>query len=399
VGPPSETSIGTYHLHVTWDAATNATSYQASISRSGTTVASTKVADTNWDVNVAGTPGQKLTVQVRGLRTHFKGKWASTTTTFTDQIAPIGTFSAKSDDPNPDDATITQVSLVDDSNLSDVTRTVDWADGSTDTWTPGDTTITHPYNAGTAQVRYAATVTMKDLAGNTRTVEVIPAPVFNDHTAPTGAFSASPASAWAKLTKVKVTQKSLSDGAGTPSQYITRSVNWKDGTTSVWTKGTTLTHVYTKGGRFTPKVTITDEAGNSATLSTSVVVVKVDKTSPKVTVAISRPKHSVKAWRKLHGKATDHGTGVKRVWVKVVEKRKGHWYGYNAATHRWVKAASKARALARSKAISRKTNSQHQWTAKVPGLRKGKLVVRAWAADRVGHRSATVIRKASLTRR
>jgi len=68
-------------------------------------------------------------------------------------------------------------------------------------------------------------------------------------------------------------------------------------------------------------------------------------------------------------------------------------------THRWVKAASKAKALARSKAIFRKTNTRHQWTTKVPGLRKGKLVVRAGAVDRVGHRSATVTHKASLTRR
>jgi hypothetical protein len=146
-------------------------------------------------------------------------------------------------------------------------------------------------------------------------------------------------------------------------------------------------------------VTITDEAGNAATVSTSAVVVKVDKTGPKVTVARSRPKHSVKAWRKLHGRATDAGTGVKTVSLKAVEKRKGHWYGYNARTHRWVKAATKGKAFARSRALTRTTNSHHRWTAKLRGLRKGKLVVRAWATDRVGNHSATVTRKATLTRR
>jgi hypothetical protein len=390
----SEPSIGTYHLHVTWNAATNATTYQASISRSGTTIASTKVADTSWGVDVAGTPGQKLTVQVRGLRTHFKGKYATTTVSLTDKFAPTATYDSGWQN-NTGIATLTEKDLTDDSPLSGVTRTVNWDDGTSDTYSAGET-ITHPYPL--TEMRYVPTVTLKDAADNTSAPITVPAVVINDTEAPTGTFSNGRTTAWAKLTKVRVTQTGLSDN-WTPAGLITREVAWGDGTTSAWTTGTSLTHVYTKGGTFTPSVTITDEAGNPATVPTSAVVVKVDKTGPKVTVSTSKPKHSVKAWRKLHGKATDVGTGVKRVSVKVVEKRKSHWYGYNAKTHRWVKAASKAKAFARSKVIFRKTNSHHQWTAKVPGLRKGKLVVRARAVDRVGHHSSTVTRKASLTHR
>jgi hypothetical protein len=393
----SEPSIGTYHVHVTWNAASNATSYQASIVRAGTTIASTKVSTTSWDVDVAGKPGQVLTVNVRGIRTHFKGKNASTTVPLTDHIAPSATYTSSWNN-STGVATLTEVGLKDDSALSGVIRTVDWGDGSApDTYLDGDpiTNASHPYPL--TAMRYVPKVTLEDAAHNTREVDAA-AVVINDTEAPVGSFTNGNTTAWAKLTKVRLSQTALSDN-WTPADLITRVVAWGDGKTSTWTKGTTISHVYVKGGTFTPKVTITDEAHNSATVSTSAVRVKVDKTGPKLTVALGKPRHSVKAWQKLHGRATDTGTGVKTVSLKAIEKRKGHWYGYNAKTHRWVKAATKAKAFARSKALTRTTNSHHRWTAKLRGLRKGKLVVRAWAVDRVGNHSATVTRMATLTHR
>jgi PKD domain len=176
-------------------------------------------------------------------------------------------------------------------------------------------------------------------------------------------------------------------------------VDWGDGTGTDWTTGTTISHVYKSGGTFTPRVTLTDEAGNSSgSLDSSAVVVKVDKTGPSVTVAHAKPKHSVTAWKSLHGKASDAGVGVMTVRVKAVEKRAGHWYGYNARAHRWVRAATKTRAFARSTAFATTTNAHHQWNARLRGLRKGTLVVRAWAIDELENHSSTVTHRASLTR-
>ncbi|HET9842755.1 MAG TPA: PKD domain-containing protein [Nocardioides sp.] len=390
----TEPDFGHYDVAVTWTAATNATSYRASISRAGVTVASTTVTTRSWNPTVAAAPGQQLTVTVRGLAGHFKGKPGTKTLTLTDQLAPTGTYTSTFV-TDAGTATITQDALSDDSPVSGVTRTVDWGDSSGPEAWPSGATLDHQYPL--VEARYVPTVTLEDAAGHT-TVVASTGVVVMDDTAPTGSDIVAPARAWAKLTKVTVTQTALADNWSPPST-ITRRVTWGDGKTSAWIKGTKVTHVYAKGGTFTPSVTITDEAGNAATVSTSAVVVKVDKTGPKVTVARSRPKHSVKAWRKLHGRATDAGTGVKTVLLKAVEKRKGHWYGYNARTHRWVKAATKGKAFARSRALTRTTNSHHRWTAKLRGLRKGKLVVRAWATDRVGNHSATVTRKATLTRR
>jgi hypothetical protein len=283
-----------------------------------------------------------------------------------------------------------------------VTRTVDWGDGSpTQPWTTG-TTIAHPYTLTPAQeIRFAATVTLKDAANNTTTVDVIPAPVFNDHTAPTGTFSVSPTAAWSGLTKVSITQDALNDDR-TPSAFITRLVTWGDGTTSDWTGTGPAKHVYAETGTHThtPTVTLTDEADNTSDpIATQAVVVSTDTVAPKVTIAKAKPAHAVKAWRTLRGKATDRaGTGVKSVWLKAVEKRRAGWFGYNAATHTWAKAATKTKAFKKAKPFTRTTNAQHRWTAKLAKLAKGTLVYKVRATDMVGNRSATVTRTAKLTK-
>jgi hypothetical protein len=102
----------------------------------------------------------------------------------------------------------------------------------------------------------------------------------------------------------------------------------------------------------------------------------------------------------VHGSATDTaGTGVKTVSLKVVEKRGTTWYGYNAAQHTWVKAATKAKAFKRSTTVTRTTNAAHHWSLRLRHLTRGTLVAKAWAVDQVANRSLTVRRTATLTRR
>jgi PKD domain len=393
----TEPSIGTYDVSAHWDAAAHATSYQVSVIRAGTTLKSAKVTDLQWSTDVSATPGQQLTVSVRGLVGHFKGKTADKKIQLTDQIAPSASYTSSWDN-NTGIATLTEVGLADDSALSGVTRVVDWGDGSAPvTYAPGDTitNAAHPYLLTAS--RYVPQVTLEDAATNTREVDA-PAVVINDSEAPTGTFASRPATAWTQYTKVTVSQSALADN-WTPADLISRNVDWGDGTTTDWAVGTSVKHVYQTAGTYTPAVTITDEAHNPATLQTSAVVVTADKVRPKVTLVRPRPRHSVKAWKTLHGKATDAGTGVKSVFVKAVEKRGKTWYAYNPATTTWVKAATQAKALAKSKAIVRTPNARHRWTAKLVGLRKGTLIVKVWATDHVKNRSVVLSRKASLTAR
>jgi hypothetical protein len=389
----------TYDVAASWDVSANATAYKVALTKGGTTLVSTKVATNSWSATVTTTPGD-ATLSVRAVAGRKPGRPATFSVTLPDVTAPSGSFSAASDN-STGEAVITQDALSDDSGASQVTRTVDWGDGSAaEVWAPGATTIDHAYTLTPVQeVRFPATVTVEDAAHNQAVVDVVPAPVFNDHTAPTGSFSVSPAAAWARFTKVVLTQTALNDDR-TPDGLITRSVDWGDGTTTNWTGTGAAKHVYTTVGTRTPNVVLTDEAGNSsAPISTSAVVVTADTVRPKVTLVRPRPQHSVKAWKTLHGKATDAGTGVKSVSVKAVEKRGRTWYAYNAATTTWVKAATKAKALAKTKAIVSTPNARHRWSAKLVGLRKGTLIVKVRATDHVKNRSVVLSRKASLTAR
>jgi hypothetical protein len=218
-----------------------------------------------------------------------------------------------------------------------------------------------------------------------------------DHTPPTGSFHTTQSSAWAKLTKVQVVQTAIHDDTSR-NGAITRRVAWGDGTKTNWTRGTTLTHVYKKGGTFTPRVTLTDEAGNSSgPIMATRVVVKVDRTGPVVKLQLPGHRHSLASWKTLRGTATDAGTGVRKVKVQAVERRGTTWFGYNAKTHRWTKATTKAQAFAKARALKVKPNSRHQWAAKVAHLHQGTLVYTVSATDRVANTSATLTHKAEIS--
>lgn len=385
---------GSYDVTTTWNAVPNATSYRVSLTKGNTTLASGTVTATSWSPHFTTLPGS-ATLQVRGVVGKKPGRIAKVTVPLPDKVAPRGSYTSAWDN-NTGEATITQQSLTDNLPTTAVTRKVDWndpLDPATVSWTTG-ATLTHTY--AKTEARYVPTVTLEDAAGN-KTVVDVDAIVINDDEAPTGTFANQTTTAWAAFTKVTVSQSAIDDN-WTPNDLITRSVAWGDGTTSAWTGTGAATHTYAAAGEYTPVVTLTDEAGNSAAFPTSKVVVSADKVGPTVKVAVSKPKHSVKAWKTVHGRAVDAETGVKSVWMKAVEKRGSAWYGYNATTHVWVKAATKAKAYKSAKAFHRPTDAQHRWTAKLAKLKKGTLVLKVRATDRVGNHSAMKVRTATLTK-
>jgi len=129
------------------------------------------------------------------------------------------------------------------------------------------------------------------------------------------------------------------------------------------------------------------------------LVVTADTTGPTLKLTLPAAKHSVKAWKTLRGKATDTQTGVKTVRIRAVEQRGQAWYGYNATTKKWRKAATKAKAFGRSRPFSVKPNARDRWSATLVGLQKGNLVYTARAIDRVANHSPLLTQKAKLTKR
>jgi hypothetical protein len=343
---------------------------------------------------VTTTPGN-ASLSVRAVITRKPGPSATTVVNLPDVTAPTGTFVTSKNDATKV-GTITQTALSDDSGTAGITRTVDWGDNtSAVTWPSGSTVLTHTY----ASIgRYVPKVTLTDAASNT-VQYVLDAIVLGDVTAPVGSVTVSPGTAWTSYTRVSVTPTALSDDVS-PQDFIAVHVAWGDGT-STDSKGTApLQHVYTTAGTDVVAVTITDEAGNPTSLPPTSVTVSDDKTAPVVRLLLPRAKHSVKAWTTLRGKATDtNGTGVKVVSLRAVEKRGTAWYGYQPATKRWVRAATQAKAFARSRAMSLTTSATHAWAGRLAGLRKGTLVYKVRATDNVGNQSAIVTHKASLTLR
>ena len=384
---------GGYDVAASWDPTANATGYKVAITKNGATLVSTTVKTTTWTPTVASTPGDAFLV-VRAVVAKKPGRPTSFGFVLPDITAPTGSFATSKVDATLT-GTITQTDLADDSGTAGVTRTVDWGDGgAAEAWTTG-TTIDHVYST---IGRYVPTVTLSDAAHNSVTYTLGPI-VLGDVTQPTGTVTVTPPSAWATLTHVVVTPSSLADDY-TPGDKVAVAVAWGDGATSDSSGSAPLDHVYAAAGVYDVSATLTDESGNATALVPVQVTVTADSVGPVVRFVLPKSKHSVRAFRTLKGKATDTGgTGVAKVTVKAVEKRGTAWYGYNARSRTWLKASSKAKAYGRARAAVVTTTSNHVWTVTLRGLRKGTLVYRVFAKDKVANKSATITHQAALTRR
>jgi PKD repeat protein len=481
-----------YQLASTWNAATNATSYQVRLVDSGgIALDSGTVTTTSWTASTTKPATSSVTIQVTPVAGTRKGAMVSLTKVLPDVTAPTGTYDvnwtvstatvtqqALSDDVTPsgsiarlidwgrgdgyepwatgdtttytypladgyyrprvkltdqagnvseqflhavvigDEAAptgsftasptaawagltavqLSQTALADDfSPAARVLRLVDWGDGSPIVpWPTLADVPTHVYaDAGT----YTPVITLEDEAGNTAPVAADAVTVTRDY-APTGAFTASPGTAWARLTTVRLSQTALADDYTDPAAVL-RTVSWGDGTTAAWPASTAVpSHVYAAAGTYTPTVTLEDERGNTAQVAAVPVTVKADTVRPVVKLTVPRTRTGyVASWRTLKGRATDTaGTGVSRVEVRVIEKRGTAWYAFRPATGTWAKTTTATRAWTKAGIRKVKPTSTGAWSARVGGLRKGTLVVKVVGVDRAANRSATLTRKQLLTR-
>lgn len=380
---------GGYAVTSSWTPLAGATSYKITLTSGGATVASVTQTSPPWTATLNLTPNSQLQVSVTPMDGKKPGIAASTTYLLPDLAPPVGAFTLATSGM---DATITQTSLSDDSTpASQIRRSVSWGDGSAaQVWQTG-ATLTHNY---AALGRYVPTVTLTDAAGNAVTLTV-KAAVFGDSTAPAANVASGPASAFATWTQVALNQESLSDNY-TPSELIERTVSWGDGSTEAWAAGATLTHVYSVAGTFTPSVVTIDEAGNSSKTAADPIAVTVDGDGPAVTIAKPKAAAKVTSWRTVKGTAKDAGVGTTSVALTAVQKRGTSWFGYSATTRTWIRAATKGKAWKKAVAVPGVLD-QSSWKARLKGLRKGKLVVRASATDHVGNVSSLVSRGAKLT--
>lgn len=380
---------GTYLVTTTWDALAAAAAYQVTMTHAGTVVAQARVTESTWKVSTGLPATTTLSVKVVPLTdANRRGRAATTSVVLPDLTAPTGSFAA-------DDASwagvITQLAApTDDVTASSaIIREVDWGNGWV-TWAEGDT-ITSTY---AVEGIYHPAVRLTDAAGNARTYVLTV--VIGDTTAPVGSFTVAPAEGWVGLTRVALSQVSLSDDFSAPAD-VERWVIWGDGTAPVrWSGEGTLTHVYRTAGSRVPVVRLVDQAGNTVEVETSTVLSKADTVAPTVRVRVPRTRvRYVATWRTVRGTAKDvAGTGVATVRVRAVEKRGAAWYAYRGPSRSWVKAGTKAAALRKSRPAMVAPTATGAWSARIANLRKGTLVLKVQARDRAGNFSkVTTLRK------
>lgn len=390
-----------YQVASTWNPATNATSYQVKLVNSaGTVLDSSTTTGTAWTGRTTATFGSLVKVLVTPFRGARKGTAASISKTLPDLTAPTGAFTVTYDDTVSTTVTVTQTALADDlSAPADITREIDFGDGAGFQPYPSGAVAEHTYAATDA--RYVPVVRLKDQADNSSTM-TLAAVVIGDEEAPVGTYDVSTASAWANLSKVSISQTSLSDAPFSPNDKILREILWGDGTAKeTWTSGAVATHVFATGGSFTPRVFLTDEAGNSSEVVGTAVTVTVDSVGPQVKLTLpTTALSSISRWTTLKGTATDGtGTGVKQVRVRAVQKRGTVWYAYKPATRSWVKAgATRAGAFTKAGLLTVMPSATGAWTGRLYQLRRGTLSYRAVALDQVGNRSKPVAHSQLLTR-
>jgi hypothetical protein len=215
-----------------------------------------------------------------------------------------------------------------------------------------------------------------------------------DTTGPTGTYTLNRTSAYLALdfesdseeyeaASFTVTQTSVADlpVAGP----VTRTIQAGDGTAEkVWSTSTS-TLIYHKPGTFTPKVRLKDKYGNLTTVSLPPITVKRDRVSPKVRIATPANPTKVASWRRIHGTATDVGTGVDGVGAFVAQKRGSIWYTYDFRKKKWLKgytSLSKTLNKSRARPAQMRASVTGAWiTPALKGLRKGSLHVEARAFD------------------
>jgi hypothetical protein len=206
----------------------------------------------------------------------------------------------------------------------------------------------------------------------------IDASITRDTAAPDTSWRLLSASPFAGQT-VTLARTALTD-AFWPRSRLSVVVSWGDGSTQrVAATATTVAHRYYAVGSHAVTVRVSDPSGNGRTRGAGTVVVRADLAAPSARVVTPRIPSRRSAWRPVVVTASDAGSGVAVVRVRISQQRKGAWVSWNgrrwvAGTAVWVTAV--------------RTTGTRRWAVTTPALTLGRLVVAARATDRAGLVSA-----------
>lgn len=197
---------------------------------------------------------------------------------------------------------------------------------------------------------------------------------------------AAPSTSWTLLSRtpfagqtVTLARTALAD-AFWPRSALTLVVSWGDGSTQRVAAGaTTVSHRYYAVGSHAVSVRVSDPSGNSRTRAAGTVAVRADLAAPTARVVTPASPTRRAAWRPVVVTASDAGSGVAVVRVRISQQRRGAWVSWNG--RRWVAGTA-------SWVTAVRTSGSRRWAVATPALTLGRLVVAARATDRSGLVSA-----------
>ncbi|BFU43250.1 PKD domain-containing protein [Krasilnikovia sp. MM14-A1004] len=308
-----------------------------------------------------------------------------------DTTAPVGTFTLNSRALwIGQSVRLTQGPVTDNVSAPEqVTRTVTWGDGTSDTLLAGTVATPHAY---TRNGRFTITVTYTDEAGNsstTATAVTITTP---------GTFRISKTSVW-RYEDIVVTFSNVP--AGTTKIAFDNG----DGYVPILKgKNQRVTILYDtrKGGGVvkgpvTLRATFYNQYGASSPIRMGTVNVKVDSWRP--VPKITKPLHAnrLRSWKYVKGTATDRGAGPFRAEVHVTRVTGNKVYCYTAK-RTWKRVTSDAQFDKYCVPPLYVPVTKGKWSLRLPGLAKGKIYIEVWVQDLAGNWSNRAFATAKITR-
>ena len=230
-----------------------------------------------------------------------------------------------------------------------------------------------------------------------------PDPV-EDTAPPTGSYSTSAASYLRPGQALTLSRTALADDVDDRAD-LDVAVSWGDGTV---TEGdgtaTSFAHSFDSEGVRRVTVTVTDRAGNEATLFDRTFT--VDGTAPVVTIgepscgkrkpkACATYRSTAEAWSSVRGSVSDgSGVGIKEVVVTAVQKRSRGWWALTSDG--WTKVGKRAAAVKAAAQLPAKV-TDGKWKRALSTPSGGTLLVTARGTDKADN-SHTVELTRTLTR-
>lgn len=309
-----------------------------------------------------------------------------------DTIAPVGSFTVNSPALWIGQALkLTQGAVTDETSTPDqITRVVNWGDGTTSTLDPNVAEYPHKYGKNG---KFTVTVTFQDAAGNssqaTSAVSI---------TTP-GKFKVSKTSVWWNEI---LTVNFSSVPAGTTKIVFDHGDGYVQ--TLPGKYQTVRAYYYTrKSGGYVkgivrPKATFHNQYGASSAIQIAKLTVKADGWRPTVKIAKPGSSDRIKSWKTVKGTAADKGSGLNRVAVFATRFNGSKVYCYTAKKT-WQRVNVNSDSQINKYCVPHYVKiSKGKWSLSLKGVAKGTLYVDASAQDNTGNWSKFATVKGKITR-